>query len=114
MLAFLSVAFLIYGSLHLYALSKVWNAFPHSPALGFALAAWGLVMTFSPLIIWFLGKQHWHAAFHVWSWVSYVWMGYLFLFCWIALALDLGHGVAMLLQLKWPLKGLTALLGIGL
>jgi hypothetical protein len=33
MLTFLSIAFLIYGSMHLYALSKLWLALPHSMGL---------------------------------------------------------------------------------
>ncbi|HEX7455066.1 MAG TPA: hypothetical protein VF296_03400, partial [Gallionella sp.] len=62
MLAFLSVAFLIYGIMHIYALAKVWLAFPHSPGLGFTLVFLGLVMTFSPLILRHMTKQNWHSA----------------------------------------------------
>lgn len=112
MLAFLSVAMLIYGSLHLYALGRVWNAFPHSPALRAALAFWGAIMTFAPVINWFLGKQHWHTAFALSSWAAYTWMGYLFLFCCIALVFDLGNGTAALLGYHWRPGGLTALLCI--
>lgn len=100
MLAFLTVALLIYGTMHIYALSKVWSAFPHSVALGLALALGGLVMTFSPLILWQMAKQNWHHTTVIASWVIYTWMGFLFLFCCIALALDLGGAAAGLLGFK--------------
>lgn len=80
MLAFLSVAFLIYGVMHIYALAKVWLVFPHSPGLGLTLGFLGLVMTFSPLILWHMTKQNWHGATVVTSWAVYVWMGFLFCF----------------------------------
>lgn len=44
MLTFLSVAFLIYGCMHLYALGKVWMVFPHSFALTLALTLAGIVL----------------------------------------------------------------------
>lgn len=114
MLVFLSIAFLVYGSLHVYALSKVWSAFPHSLVLGLALAFWGLAMTFAPLIIWFMGKQGWHGAATAASWVGYSWMGFLFLFCCVALLLDLGHVLAWLAGLRWPMTGAMTLAGVGL
>ncbi len=110
MLVFLSVAFLIYGGLHLYALGRVWHAFPHSLGLGLALGIWGAVMTFSPLINWFLGKQHWHGALALASWVSYLWMGFLFLFCCIALVFDTATWVAALLGHGWRPSGVRTLL----
>lgn len=113
MLVFLGIAFLIYGGLHLYALGKVWNAFPHSAALALALALWGVVMTVAPLIIWFMGKQGWHDAVTAASWVAYAWMGFLFLFCCVALLLDVARALAWIMEIKWPLGGLAALLGIG-
>jgi hypothetical protein len=94
MLAFLTVALLIYGTMHVYALSKVWSAFPHSIGLALALALGGLVMTFSPLILWQMAKQNWHHTNVIASWVIYNWMAFLFLFCCIALVLDAGNAVA--------------------
>lgn len=114
MLAFLSVAFLIYGGMHFYAISKVWLAFPHSMALGIALALVGVILTFSPLIVWFLGKQNWHGAATAAAWAAYTWMGYLFLFCCTALIFDLGHILAILLGFKWRISELAALPSIAL
>jgi uncharacterized protein len=104
MLAFLSVAFLIYGTMHFYALSKVWLAFPHSLGMGLALALWGFAMTLSPLIIWQLAKLSWHGITVVTSWVAYVWMGFLFLFCCIALGFDCGRLLATFMGFNWPLN----------
>lgn len=114
MLAFLSVAFLIYGAMHIYALSKVWLVFPHSWGLGLALALGGLVMTLSPLIIWFMEKQSWHGAAVVASWVAYIWMGLLFLFCSIALVFDFSYVLSSLLGFKWPLNETMAFRSVAL
>lgn len=104
MLTFLSMALLIYGAMHLYALGKIWLAFGHSLGLTLALALWGVVMTFSPLILWQMTRQNWHGTTVIASWVIYLWMGLLFLFCCIALMLDLGHALATLFHLKWRLN----------
>lgn len=114
MLTFLSVALLIYGSMHLYALGKVWMTFPHSLALGLALTLAGFVLTFSPLLVWFLERQSWHRATVATAWVSYTWMGYLFLFLCIGLLFDLGHALATLLNFNWPLNEAMALRIVGL
>lgn len=114
MLTFLSVAFLIYGSMHLYALGKVWMTFPHSLALGLALTLAGIVLTFSPLLVWFLERQSWHRATVATAWVSYTWMGYLFLFLCIGLLFDLGHALATLLNFNWPLNQAIAFRTVGL
>ena len=108
MLTFLSVALLIFGSMHLYAFSKAWTASPHSLALGLALTLAGVVLTVSPFLVWFLEKQGWHRATVATAWVSYTWMGYLFLFVCIGLLFDLGHAVATLLGLRWPLDQTSA------
>jgi len=114
MLAFLGLIFLLYGGMHGYALGKVWQAFPHSAALGVALALWGFLMTFSPLAIWYVAKQGRHGAATSLSWVAFIWMGYLFLFCCIALTLDITHMLAMFAGFKWFLAGWDALAAVAL
>jgi len=114
MLIFLSVAFLIYGAMHIYALGKVWLAFPHSSALTLALMIGGIVMTFSPLIVWQIERLNWHSATVIASWAIYIWMGLLFLFCSISLVFDLGHVLAILLGYKWPLSVSMELPTVGL
>jgi predicted MPP superfamily phosphohydrolase len=114
MLTFLSVALLIYGSMHLYALGKLWLALPHSSGLALALILAGIALTFSPLLVHFLERQGWHRATVAAAWVSYVWMGYLLLFLCIGLLFDLGHAVTALLPFRWPLTASTKLCGVGL
>ena len=114
MLTFMSVALLIYGSMHLYALGKVWAAFPHSFGLGLALTLAGIILTFSPLLVWFMERQNWHRATVATAWLSYTWMGYLFLFLCIGLLFDLGQTLATLLHFTWPLNAALALRTVGL
>ncbi len=121
MLTFLIVALLIYGSMHLYALGKLWMAVPHSPALAAALIAAGVVLTLSPLLVWHLERHGWHRAVVPVAWASYMWMGYLLLFLSIGLLFDLGHLLSALLPGGWPLSAalefrviaLTTLLALG-
>ena len=114
MLTFLSVALLAYGSMHLYALGKVWTVFPHSFGLNLTLALAGTILTLSPLIVWFLERQSWHRATVATAWASYTWMGYLFLFLCIGLLFDLGRALATLLNFKWPLNESLAFRTVGL
>lgn len=112
MLTFLSVALLIYGSMHLYALGKVWMVFPHSFGLVLVLTLAGIVLTCSPLLVWYLERQSWHratVATVATAWVSYTWMGYLFLFLCIGLVFDLSHALTTLLHFNWPLSGALTL-----
>jgi predicted MPP superfamily phosphohydrolase len=114
MLTFLSAAFLIYGAMHVYALGKVWMALPHSWAVGTLLTVAGILLTFSPLLVWFLERQSWHRATVACAWVSYLWMGYLFLFVCLGLLFDIGHSLATLLNVAWPLTTKMALRVVGL
>jgi uncharacterized protein len=114
MLSFMSIALLIYGSMHLYAFGKVWMAFPHSFGLALTLTLAGIVLTFSPLLVWYMERQNWHGATVVTAWTSYTWMGFLFLFFCIGLALDLGHALASLLSFNWPLSDAMAFRTMGL
>ena len=114
MLSFLSVALLIYGAMHIYALAKLWQVLPHSLQLGMALALFGLVMTISPLILWQMAKHNWHSAAMVTSWVTYLWMGFLFLFCSIVLVFDAGGLLATMLGFKWHMTESMMLSTVGL
>lgn len=114
MLTFLSVALLIYGSMHLYAFGKAWRVLPHSLGLALALTLAGIALTFSPFIVWYMERQSWHGATVVTAWAIYTWMGFLFLFFCISLAFDLAHALATLLHFKWPLSGSMAFRTAGL
>lgn len=71
MLSFMTVALVVYGSMHLYAFGKVWQAYPHSLGLALALTLAGIVLTFSPFIVWYLERQSWHSAAVVNAWATY-------------------------------------------
>jgi predicted MPP superfamily phosphohydrolase len=114
MLGFLSVAFLIYGGMHLYAFTKVWQAFQPSTPLGLALALLAIVLTLSPFILWYIARRNWHSVTVVLSWMVYVWMGFILLFCVVAFAFDFGNTMLVLLGFKWPLGRFQALLTSGL
>jgi uncharacterized protein len=114
MLTFFGIVFLIYGGMHLYALSKVWLAFPHSTALGATLILAGLLLSLSPLFLFYASRQHWHGVVAVMSWPVYVWMGYILLFCVIGFAFDLGHLLMALPGFEWPLSALHLLLAVSL
>lgn len=110
MLSFISVALLIYGSMQLYMLGKVWRAIPHSSGSGLALTLAGVALTFSPLLVRYMERQGWHDATMVAAWTIYTWVGFVFLFFCIALAFDLAQALAPLLRFKWPLNDSTALI----
>lgn len=114
MLAFLSVALLIYGSMHLYAFGKLWQTLPHSLLLAATLLLAGISLTLSPLLVWFLERHSWHRTTSAAAWLSYTWMGYLFLFLCIGLLFDLGHGLAALLHFHWPLSTATTFRSVSL
>lgn len=114
MLTFLGVAFTIYGSMHLYALSKVWQVLPHSAGFGLVLTLAGFALTLSPLLLWQIGRQNWHGITQVASWAIYLWLGFIFLFCFIALILDTGHIFSTLMGVKWPLNPLMGLITISI
>ncbi len=99
---FLLVAFSIYGAMNAYALHALWAAIAHSRLAIAALVLAGAVLTASPLLVWFLERRGMAGAPAV-AWIAYAWMGYLFLFLCVGLALDLAHGAAALLRVPWPL-----------
>jgi hypothetical protein len=113
-LTFLSVAFTIYGSMHVYAFSKVWQTLPHSAGLAWVLTLAGLAMTLSPLILWQLSRQNWHSLTFFASWVVYLWLGFLFLFCCTALVFDVVHLLSTLMGGRWPLNAASGLFGVAL
>jgi predicted MPP superfamily phosphohydrolase len=109
---FIGLILLIYGTMNLYALSKLGLGLPRVP--GLALALWGVAMTFSPLIIRKLRESHRLRAEAALSWVAFIWMGLLFLFCVTALGFDLAHWLFDMAGRNWPLTARGELLASGL
>jgi len=99
---FLVTFFLIYGSVHAYALLKA------KSALGFG---WGTALCISPLlalligtplIVFYLARHGMEGGARAASWVGYVWMGILFFFFWMNLAVD---AVNLLVRIGVALTG---------
>ena len=110
---FFFIAVLVYGSMHFYALRKVWKAFPPSKGLLAVLTLGGALLTLSPLFIRFLERNDWHRTASVFAWVSYTWMGFLVLFISLALVLDAARGIGWLAKIKWPLTSKATLAVLG-
>lgn len=119
---FLVAFFVIYGSAHTYALFKAKMAFGFSWWTAVLLAPLLGTLTLGPLIVYFLGKHGMEDAARAASWVGYTWMGLLFFFTWMNLAVDSlnlilrlagavsGRGVsAFLIAGKVPFVGLVGL-----
>ena len=96
MLMFFGIAFLIYGSMHLYAFAKIWMALPHSHALALTLMLTGLLLSLSPLFMFYAARQHWHGIVGALAWPVYVWMGFILLFCLIGFTFDFGNFLSTL------------------
>lgn len=95
---FLSVFFLIYTLVHLYAFLKARAAFNFGLYTGIALAIFMLLMIFSPVIVYYAERyQHEFIARFI-AYLGYSWMGVLFLFVCFALILDLYHSVIYLIS----------------
>lgn len=88
MVAILTIFFLLYGGMHAYVFAKAEAALGLAPAGRLAIAASMVLMTLLPLILWRLEKHEPHALVRIGAWVGYTWMGFIFLFFWIALAFD--------------------------
>lgn len=84
---FLLVFFLIYGSAHLYALAKVRTAFGFGWRGSFAVIPVLGGLCAGPIIVQVLGIHEMEWAARVASWIVYTWMGLLFFFTWLNLAL---------------------------
>lgn len=96
MLTFLSIVVSVYGAMHYYAFSKVWQLVPHTSGWLWTLALAGVILTLSPLLLWQLGRLNLHGGTAFVSWVVYLWMAYLFLFCSLALLVDASRFLAAL------------------
>ncbi len=96
---FLSVFFLIYTAAHLYAFLKARAALGFGFAAGGVLAAWMLVMIISPLLIYYLEKNHHEFFARFLSYTGYIWMGGLFLFVCGAVLIDVYHGIIYVVSL---------------
>jgi predicted MPP superfamily phosphohydrolase len=99
---FLIVVFLIYGSVHGYALLKAKSALGFGWGTAAAVVPVLIAFTFAPLIVYFLGRHGMEGAARAVSWVGYTWAGLLFFFFWTNLAVD---ALNLVLRLAGAISG---------
>lgn len=85
---FLLTFLTIYGGVHAYAMYKAHTALAFGWKASIAAIPPLAALLCGPLIAYFLGARGMEGAARVASWVAYTWMGLLFFFTWMNLALD--------------------------
>lgn len=81
--------FLAYAGMQLYVVSRAQAGLGLGPATVAALLTWVALMTAAPLLLWRFERAGWHRAATTAAWFGYGWMGFAFLFFWIALGIDI-------------------------
>ena len=89
MTLFLSVFFLLYSLMHLYAFLKARAAISFGAGAGLLLALFMVVMIVAPLIVRMLERAELEAPARAAAYIGYTWLGVLFLFSSYAMAIDL-------------------------
>ncbi len=85
---FLVTFFLIYGSVHAYALLKAKSALGFGWGTALALSPLLALLVAAPLIVYLLARHGMEGGARAASWIGYAWMGLLFFFFWMNLAVD--------------------------
>ncbi len=85
---FLVTFFLIYGSVHAYALLKARSALGFGWGATLAVSLLLALLVAAPLIVYFFARPGMEGAARAVSWIGYVWMGLLFFFFWMSLSVD--------------------------
>jgi uncharacterized protein len=96
---FLLTFFLIYGGTHRYFFLKVKGAVNFGTGAGVCLALFLLLMTMAPALVRVLEREGKEAAARLMAYTGYMWMGFLFLFSSVSLALDLYRGLLYVARL---------------
>ncbi|HEX9811593.1 MAG TPA: metallophosphoesterase [Burkholderiales bacterium] len=78
-----------YIGMQVYAAVRAYSGLGLAPSSVPWLAAFVLLMTYMPVLLRRIERRGWHYSAEVVAWVGYTWMGFVFLFFWIALGLDL-------------------------
>jgi uncharacterized protein len=90
--AFFATIVLSYAAMQFYAVYKIYAGAGLAPGALAGLSLWVVCMTLLPFLLWRLERGGWHRPVVAGAWVGYFWMGLVFLFFWVALALDLFDG----------------------
>ncbi len=86
---FLLSFFLVYGSMHAYALLKARSALALGPGTTLALLLFLAVLLCAPIVTHYLSRHGYEDAARVVALVGYLWMGFLFFFTCLNLSVDL-------------------------
>lgn len=99
-----------YVLIEVYAVWKIYTGLRLPAYLVPVLALWVALMTFSLPLLWQWEHRGWHRLSTVMAWIGFGWMGWVFLFFWISLSLDLLSLIAgIVLPASWAER--TAMLG---
>lgn len=102
---FLIVFFLVYGGAHLYALLKAKWALGFGWGAALAILPVLAALTCGPLIVYSFSRHGMEGAARAASWIAYTWLGLLFLFLWMNLAVDLYN---LLVRVAGAVSGMDA------
>ncbi len=108
---FLVTFFLIYGSVHAYALLKAKSALGFGWGTALALSPLFALLAAAPLVVYYLARHGMEGEARAAAWIGYVWMGLLFFFFWMSLAVDaanLALRIAGALSGRWAVPHLVA------
>lgn len=87
-----------YLGIQVYAAWRIYEGLALAPSSLPWLAVLVIGMTFMPILLWRIERGGWHYSAEVVAWIGYGWMGFAFLFFWIALGLDVLGWVAAVVQ----------------
>ncbi len=89
MILFLVAFFILYGSLHFYAFSKIKGAFPLASAVQAGLIILMVFMILAPIMVRMAERYGYESAACLLSYIGYIWMGILMLFFTVSILFDL-------------------------
>lgn len=91
MLLFLTLYFSTYLLMHCYAYIHAWRSLRFDRKVMVPLAAWTILMILSPIIVRLAEREGYEAIPKLLAYVSYSWMGLLFIFLTVAFLYDTGN-----------------------
>lgn len=109
MTLFFFLFFLIYGSEHAYLLWRLRTAWPLSGSSFTIAIIWSAVMVLAPLAVRLLESHGHYLVARYLALAGYCWMAWVFLFCSLALLMDLLRGIQRLLSYFTHIPRITLL-----
>ena len=85
---FFTTFLILYGSLHLYAFSKVKRALSFDIRINVLIICFMVAMILSPFVVHLFSRSESESLVRILAYISYTWMGFLFLFVSLSFAFD--------------------------